>query len=103
MAEVRRKTTNDERKYLLVDNNFSLEDVNTIVKLFDYVTSTKQLMIIFGFIFGSLEQRLHDFQYYESEKLVKYLRNEFDNNIHISPEEIRELIKKYLNEQMLQQ
>lgn len=90
-----------ESKYLLVDNNYSLEDVNTIVKLFDYVTNTNQLCTIFEFVFGSLEQRLHDYQFYESEKLVRYLKKEFDNNIHISPEEIRRLIKKYLTEQRL--
>lgn len=87
-----------ESKYLLVDNNYSLEDINTIIMLFDYVKSTRQLSTIFGFIFGSLEQRLHDFGYYESENLVRYLREKFDNNIHISPEEIRKLIKKYMNE-----
>lgn len=86
-----------ECKYLLVDNNYSLEDVNTIVKLFDYVTSTTQLITIFMFSFGSLEQRLHNFQYYESEKLVKYLREEFEKNIYISPEDIRELIKEYMD------
>lgn len=88
-----------ESKYLLVDNNYSLEDINTIIMLFEYVKSTTQLCTIFGFSFGSLEQRLHDFKYYESENLVRYLREKFEKNIHISPEEIRELIKKYMNEQ----
>lgn len=88
-----------ESKYLLVDNNYSLEDTNTIAMLFDYVTSMKQLITIFRFIFGSLEERLHNFGYYESERLVKYLREEFDENINISPDEIRFLIKKYMNEQ----
>lgn len=88
-----------ESKYLLVDNNYSLEDVNTIVMLFDYVTSTKQLITIFKFVFGPLEKRLHDFKYYESEKLVKYLGEEFDKNMNISSDEIRFLIKKYMNEQ----
>ena len=88
-----------ESKYLLVDNNYSLEDINTIIMLFEHVKSKRQLSTIFGFSFGSLEQRLHDFQYYESENLVKYLRGEFEKNIHISPEEIRKLIKKYMNEQ----
>lgn len=88
-----------ESKYLLVENNYSLEDVNTIVMLFDYVASNRQLHTIFHFTFGSLEQRLHKFGYYESEKLVRYLREEFDKNIHISPEEIRKLLRKYLNEQ----
>lgn len=87
-----------ESKYLLVDTNYSLEDVNTIVKLFDYVTSTEQLITIFFFTNGSLEKRLHDFKYYESEKLVKYLKNEFQNDIHITPEEVRELIKEYMND-----
>lgn len=90
-----------ESKYLLVDKNYSLEDANTIAKIFDYVTNTNQLCTIFGFVFGSLEQRLRDYQFYESEKLVRYLKKEFDNNIHISPEEIRRLIKKYLTEQRL--
>lgn len=36
-----------ESKYLLVDKNYSLEDVNTIVKLFDYVTNTSQIITIF--------------------------------------------------------
>lgn len=88
-----------ESKYLLVDNNYSLEDITTIIMLFDYVKSTTQLCTIFGFSFGSLEQRLHDLQYYESENLVRYLREEFEKNIHISPEEVRELIKKYMNKQ----
>lgn len=88
-----------ESKYLLVDNNYSLEDINTIIMLFDYVKSTTQLCTIFGFSFGSLEQRLRDLQYYDSEKLVRYLREEFEKNIHISPEEVRELIKKYMKEQ----
>ncbi len=92
-----------ESRYLLVENNYSLKDVNTVVMLFDYVTSNRQLHTIFYFIFGSLEQRLHDFGYYESEKLVKYLREEFDKNIHISPEEVRKLIKKYLNEREKQE
>lgn len=35
-----------ESKYLLVENNFSLEDINTIAMLFDYVTSTQQLITI---------------------------------------------------------
>jgi len=87
-----------ESKYLLVDNNYSLEDINTIVMLFDYVTNTKQLITIFKFTFGSLEERLHKFGYYESERLVKYLREEFEKNINISPDEIRLLIKKYMNE-----
>jgi len=87
-----------ESKYLLVDSNYSLEDVNTIAKLFDFVTTTKQLITIFTFPFGSLDERLHDFQYYESEKLVKYLKNEFEDNNSISPEEIRELIKQYIND-----
>ena len=86
-----------ESKYLLVDNNYSLEDVNTIIRLFDYVTSTNQLITIFYFSFGSLEQRLHDFHFYESEKLVRYLKGEFEKNIDISPDEIRMLIKKYMN------
>lgn len=88
-----------ESKYLLVDNNYSLEDINTIIMLFDYVKSTTQLCTIFCFSSGSLEQRLRDFQYYESEKLVRFLREEFEKNIHISPEEVRELVKEYMKEQ----
>lgn len=88
-----------ESKYLLVDNNYSLEDVNTIVTIFDYVTSTRQLLAIFKFPSGSLDERLHNFGFYESEKLVKYLKGKFEDNILISPDEIRELIKKYLADQ----
>lgn len=88
-----------ESKYLLVDNNYSLEDVNTIVKLFDYVTSTKQLISIFYFPSGSLDEWLHNFKFYESEKLVKYLKDAFDKNNHITPEEIRVLIKQYITDQ----
>lgn len=88
-----------ESKYLLVDNNYSLEDVNTIVKLFSYVTSTKQLISIFYFPSGSLDEWLHNLKFYESEKLVKYLKGAFDKNNHITPEEIRDLIKQYLNNQ----
>ena len=87
-----------ESKYLLVDNNYSLEDINTIVKLFDYVTSTAQLVVIFKFGFGSLDERLHDFGYYESERLVKYLKAKFEEDIHISPDKIRELIKQYIED-----
>lgn len=86
-----------ESKYLLVDNNYSLEDVNTIVKLFDYVTSTKQLISIFYFPSGSLDEWLHNLKFYESENLVKFLKAEFNENNYITPEEIRELIKQYLN------
>lgn len=88
-----------ESKYLLVDNNYSLEDVNTIGKLFDYVTDTNQLTTIFYFPLGSLDERLHNLKFYESEKLVKYLKDEFNKNNHITPEEIRGLIKQYLNNQ----
>lgn len=87
-----------ESKYLLVDQNYSLEDVNTIVKIFDYVTSTDQLCGIFSHPCYPLAKILHKFQYFESEKLVKYLSNKFENNIHISPDEIRALIREYLNE-----
>lgn len=87
-----------ESKYLLVENNYSLEDVNTIAMLFGFVTNNIQLHTIFYSPYGSLEQRLHDFGYYESEKLVKYLREEFDKNMSISPEKIRKLIEEYLNE-----
>lgn len=86
-----------ESKYLLVDNNYSLEDVNTISKLFDYVTGTKQLIHIFYFPFGSLDERLHNLKFYKSEKLVQYLKNEFEKNHNITSEEIRKLIKQYLN------
>lgn len=88
-----------ESKYLLVDNNYSLEDVNTIVKLFDYVTSAKQLISIFYFPSGSLDEWLHNLKFYESEKLVKYLKGAFDKNNHITPEEIRALIKQYITDQ----
>ena len=88
-----------ESKYLLVDNNYSLEDVETIVKLFDCVTSTRQLGVIFKFPCGSLDERLHNFGYYESEKLVKYLKLKFEEDINISPQKIRELIKRYLKDQ----
>ena len=90
-----------ESKYLLVDNNYSLEDVNTIVKLFDYVTDTNQLICIFKFGLGSLDERLHDLKFYESEILVKYLKAAFNKNNYITPEEIRELIKQYLNDQQI--
>lgn len=88
-----------ESKYLLVDNNYSLEDISTIIMLFEYVKNTKQLCTIFCYKSGFLERSLHNFQYYESENLVRYLRGEYEKNIHISPEEVRELIKKYVNEQ----
>lgn len=87
-----------ESKYLLVDNNYSLADVGTIVKLFDYVTSTRQLGVIFKFPCGSLDERLHNFGYYESEKLVKYIKQKFEEDINISPDKIRELIKQYLKD-----
>ena len=80
-------------------NNYSLEDVNTIVKVFSYVTNTNQLISIFDFPLGSLDKRLHDLKFYESEKLVKYLKAAFNENYYITPEEIRELIKQYLNNQ----
>lgn len=67
--------------------------------LFDYVTSTQQLITIFNFLFGSLEERLHEFKYYESERLVRYLKKEFDKKIYITPDEIRSLIKRYMREQ----
>lgn len=86
-----------ESKYLLVANNYSLEDVNTIVKLFDYVIDTNQLICIFKFGLGSLDERLHDLKFYESEKLVKHLKEAFIENNYITPEEIRGLIKQYLN------
>lgn len=67
-----------ESKYLLVEQNYSLRDITTIEMLFELVQNSSQLNSLFYFNYGSLDQRLHEFGYKESEQLVKYLKEEFN-------------------------
>lgn len=46
--------------------------------LFELVQNSSQLNSLFYFTYGSLDQRLHEFGYKESEQLVKYLKEEFN-------------------------
>lgn len=85
-----------ESKYLLVEQNYSLRDITTIEMLFELVQNNSQLISLFHFTFGSLDQRLHEFGFTESEQLVKYLKEKFDKNIHISPDDMRIKLREYI-------
>ncbi|PWE82447.1 hypothetical protein [Agathobacter rectalis] len=85
-----------ESKYLLVEQNYSLRDITTIEMLFELVQNSSQLNSLFYFTYGSLDQRLHEFGYKESEQLVKYLKEEFNKNIHITPDDMRSKLREYI-------
>jgi hypothetical protein len=85
-----------ESKYLLVEQNYSLGDITTIEMLFELVQNSSQLISLFYFTYGSLDQRLHEFGYRESEQLVKYLKEEFNKNIHITPDDMRGKLREYI-------
>ena len=87
-----------ESKYLLVEQNYSLRDITTIKMLFELVKSKKQLISLFHCIYGSLDQRLHEFGYTESEQMVIYLKKEFDKNINISLDDMRMKLREYVSQ-----
>ena len=78
------------------EQNLSLRDITTIEMLFELVQNNSQLISLFHFTFGSLDQRLHEFGFTESEQLVKYLKEKFDKNIHISPDDMRIKLREYI-------
>lgn len=88
-----------ESKYLLVEQNYSLSNIRTIEMLFDLVQNNGQLISLFYSSCGSLEQRLHEFGYRKSEKLVGELGKIFEANNQISLDkmksELRGVIKNY--------
>ena len=65
--------------------------------LFNLVQNSSQLNSLFYFTYGgSLDQRLHEFGYKESEQLVKYLKEEFNKNIHITLDDMRSKLREYI-------
>ena len=58
-------------------------------------TVSSQLNSLFYFNYGSLDQRLHEFGYKESEQLVKYLKEEFNKNIHIINKTINKTVYRF--------
>ena len=87
-----------ESRYLLVEQNYSLRDITTIKMLFELVQNKNQLISLFHCIYGSLDQRLHEFGYTESEQMVIYLKKEFDKNINISLDDMRMRLREYVSQ-----
>ena len=83
-----------ETTQLLVEKNYSLSDVDTIKLLFSMVADTSQMITLFK-ADEDLAARLRRFGYDESAALVEYLKSKFDENIHITPQEMMEHLNNY--------
>ena len=87
-----------ESKYLLVEQNYYLSDINTMEMLFGLVKDRNQLDGLFNMIYlgqGTFLDKLNKYKFTESAKLLKYLQEEYEKEKNISPEDIRIKVREY--------
>lgn len=85
---------------LLTEEEYSLEDLDTIKLMFSMVKGDWQIPRILNYMNcdgDGFAEFLKKFGFDESASMVNFLKKEFEKNIYISKKEIMNLIEKYIN------